>query len=77
MLELKVIFRKSDGRVLGAQAIGELRARLGQLPRNREILVICRSARRACYATRILLRHGFRARNISTGMLSRTMLSAV
>ncbi len=41
----------------------ELRARLGELPRDREILVICRSAVRAYYATRILLQNGFKARN--------------
>jgi NADPH-dependent 2,4-dienoyl-CoA reductase/sulfur reductase-like enzyme/rhodanese-related sulfurtransferase len=49
----------------------QLRARLGELPRDREILVICRSAQRAYYATRILLQHGFKARNISGGMLAR------
>jgi len=54
----------------------ELRARLGELPRDREILVICRSAQRAYYATRILLQNGFKARNISGGMLSRSMLAA-
>ncbi len=55
--------------------LGELRARLGELPRDREILVICRSAQRAYYATRILVQSGFRARNLSGGMLSRAMLS--
>ena len=45
-------------------------------PRDREIHVICRSAQRAYYATRILLQNGFKARNISGGMLSRAMLSA-
>jgi rhodanese-related sulfurtransferase len=54
--------------------IGQLRGRLGQLPRDREIFVICRSAQRAYYATRILLQNGFRARNVSGGMLSRAML---
>ena len=54
----------------------ELRARLGELPRDREILVICRSAQRAYYATRILLQNGFKARNISGGMLSRSMVTA-
>jgi rhodanese-related sulfurtransferase len=53
----------------------ELRARLGELPRDREILVICRSAQRAYYATRILLQKGFKARNISGGMLSRSHLA--
>jgi len=55
--------------------LGQLRARLGELPRDREILIICRSAQRAYYATRILLQNGFKARNISGGMLSRAMLS--
>ena len=41
----------------------QLRARLGELPRDREILVICRSGQRAYYATRILLQNGFKARN--------------
>jgi rhodanese-related sulfurtransferase len=50
----------------------ELRARLGELPRDREILVFCRSAQRAYYATRILLQNGFKARNISGGMLARS-----
>ena len=53
----------------------QLRARLGELPRDREIHVICRSAQRAYYATRILLQNGFKAKNISGGMLSRAMRS--
>jgi NADPH-dependent 2,4-dienoyl-CoA reductase/sulfur reductase-like enzyme/rhodanese-related sulfurtransferase len=53
----------------------ELRTRLGELPRDREIHVICRSAQRAYYATRILLQNGFNAKNISGGMLSRAMRS--
>ena len=54
--------------------LGQLRSRLGELPRDREILIICRSAQRAYYATRILLQNGFKARNISGGTLSRAML---
>jgi NADPH-dependent 2,4-dienoyl-CoA reductase/sulfur reductase-like enzyme/rhodanese-related sulfurtransferase len=53
----------------------ELRGRLKELPKDREILIICRSAQRAYYATRILLQNGFKARNISGGMLSRSMRS--
>jgi NADPH-dependent 2,4-dienoyl-CoA reductase/sulfur reductase-like enzyme/rhodanese-related sulfurtransferase len=55
--------------------LSELRARLGELPRDREIDVICRSAQRAYYATRILVQNGFKARNVSGGMLSRAMVS--
>jgi NADPH-dependent 2,4-dienoyl-CoA reductase/sulfur reductase-like enzyme/rhodanese-related sulfurtransferase len=50
----------------------ELRKRLDELPRDQEILVICRSAQRAYYATRILLQNGFKARNVAGGMLSRS-----
>lgn len=50
--------------------LGQLRARLDELPRDREIHVICRSGQRAYYATRVLLQNGFKARNISGGMLS-------
>jgi len=53
----------------------QLRSRLRELPRDREILVICRSAQRAYYATRILLQNGFKARNISGGMLARVMFA--
>ena len=55
--------------------LGQLRARLGELPRDREIHVFCRSGQRAYYATRILLQNGFKARNISGGMLSRSHLA--
>jgi NADPH-dependent 2,4-dienoyl-CoA reductase/sulfur reductase-like enzyme/rhodanese-related sulfurtransferase len=51
--------------------LGQLRARLGELPRDREIRVICRSGGRAYYATRTLLQNGFDASTLSGGMLSR------
>jgi NADPH-dependent 2,4-dienoyl-CoA reductase/sulfur reductase-like enzyme/rhodanese-related sulfurtransferase len=56
--------------------LGQLRARLGELPRDREIQVTCRSGQRAYYATRILLQNGFDVRNLSGGMLSRAILLA-
>jgi len=52
--------------------LGQLRARLDELPRDQEILVICRSGQRAYYATRMLLQEGFNAKSLSGGMLSRT-----
>jgi NADPH-dependent 2,4-dienoyl-CoA reductase/sulfur reductase-like enzyme/rhodanese-related sulfurtransferase len=54
--------------------LDQLRARLGELPRDREIHVTCRSGQRAYYATRILLQNGFQARNISGGMLSHAVI---
>jgi NADPH-dependent 2,4-dienoyl-CoA reductase/sulfur reductase-like enzyme/rhodanese-related sulfurtransferase len=50
----------------------QLRARLGELPRDKELMVFCRSAQRSYYATRILLQNGFKARNISGALLSRS-----
>ncbi len=55
--------------------LDQLRSRLDELPRDREIHVICRSGQRAYYATRILLQNGFKARTLSGGMLSRTILA--
>ena len=52
----------------------ELRARLDELPRDREIHVICRSGQRAYCATRVLVQNGFDARTISGGMLSHANL---
>jgi rhodanese-related sulfurtransferase len=50
--------------------IGELRARLAELPRDREIHVICRSGQRAYIATRMLVQNGFKAKTVSGGMLA-------
>jgi rhodanese-related sulfurtransferase len=52
----------------------ELRGRLGELPEDREILVICRSGQRGYYGTRILLQNGFQARVLSGGLLARAMM---
>ena len=51
--------------------LAELRARLDELPRDREIQIICRSGQRAYIAASMLLQKGFKARTISGGMLSR------
>jgi NADPH-dependent 2,4-dienoyl-CoA reductase/sulfur reductase-like enzyme/rhodanese-related sulfurtransferase len=50
----------------------QLRSRLAELPKDREINILCRSAQRAYYATKILLQNGYNARNISGGMLARS-----
>ena len=49
--------------------LAELRDRLDELPRDREICIVCRSGQRAYYATRILAQNGFKARNVVGGML--------
>lgn len=55
--------------------LGQLRSRLAELPRDREILVVCRSGQRAYYATRLLMQNGFAAKNVSGGMLARAQAS--
>jgi NADPH-dependent 2,4-dienoyl-CoA reductase/sulfur reductase-like enzyme/rhodanese-related sulfurtransferase len=55
--------------------LGQLRSRLDELPREREIHVVCRSGQRAYYATRMLLQHGLDAKVRSGGMLSHAILA--
>jgi NADPH-dependent 2,4-dienoyl-CoA reductase/sulfur reductase-like enzyme/rhodanese-related sulfurtransferase len=55
--------------------LGQLRARLDELPHDKTIQVICRSGQRAYYATRLLLQQGFDARTVPGGMLSRAHAS--
>jgi rhodanese-related sulfurtransferase len=45
--------------------LNELRARLGELPRDKEILVHCQSGQRSYFASRILAQNGFRVRNLT------------
>jgi len=50
--------------------LGELRSRLNELPRDREIVVYCMSGQRSYYACRLLTQRGFRARNLSGAYLT-------
>jgi rhodanese-related sulfurtransferase len=45
--------------------LGELRGRLGELPRDKEIIAHCASGQRSYNACRVLVQHGFRCRNLS------------
>ena len=76
LLDVREPVELAVGSVPGAVNIplGQLRARLGELPRNRDIHVICRSGQRAYMATRVLMHAGLRARVLSGGMMSRAML---
>jgi len=59
-----------ENRVDGAfnMPLSGLRARLAELPHNREIWVYCSVGQRSYYATRVLRLKGFDARNISGGI---------
>jgi rhodanese-related sulfurtransferase len=41
------------------------RARMNELPHDREIIVHCQSGQRSSFACRILAQHGFRVRNLT------------
>jgi rhodanese-related sulfurtransferase len=58
-----------DGAIDGAVNIplAQLRDRLAELPRDREIWVNCGVGQRAYYACRLLTQNGFQARNLSGG----------
>lgn len=45
--------------------LDEIRARMGELPRDKEIVVSCQSGQRSYFASRILTQHGFRVRNLT------------
>ena len=47
--------------------LGQLRTRMGELPRDREIWVSCEIGQRAYYACRLLIQYGFHARHLSGG----------
>jgi len=47
--------------------LSQLRARCGELPRDRDLWICCVVGQRAYYATRFLAQRGYRARNLSGG----------
>jgi rhodanese-related sulfurtransferase len=63
--------RRPDERALGFIPgsahipLDELRQRLSELPRDREIIAYCQSGQRSYIAARILSQHGFRMRNLT------------
>lgn len=72
VIDVRTRTEAAGGGVPGAVNIplGELRARLGELPRDREIWVHCGVGQRSYYASRILKQHGFRVRNLVGGLRS-------
>jgi rhodanese-related sulfurtransferase len=69
LLDVREPSEYQNGNIAGAAntPLGELRARLGELPRDREIWVHCGVGQRAYYACRVLTQRGFRCRNFSGG----------
>ena len=60
------------GHINGAKLIplGELGRRMKELPKNKEIVVVCATGNRSRTATKILVREGYDAVNMKGGMVS-------
>jgi rhodanese-related sulfurtransferase len=50
--------------------MGEVADRLGELDRDREVVVLCRSGRRSLQVASFLQQNGFRAVNLAGGILA-------
>ena len=48
--------------------LGQLESRLAELPRDRQIICLCRSGRRSAIATQQLLAHGYQTVDLIGGM---------
>lgn len=68
----------AQGHVPGARNIPleELRDRVHELPRERELLLHCQVGQRAYYATRLLVQRGLRASNLPGGYATYKMVHA-
>ncbi len=69
ILDVRMPEEVEAGTIPGAKTIplDELRQRLGELPRNKEILVFCQVGLRGYLACRTLTQNGFRCRNLTGG----------
>jgi NADPH-dependent 2,4-dienoyl-CoA reductase/sulfur reductase-like enzyme/rhodanese-related sulfurtransferase len=69
LLDVREPAEFQDGSIEGAVNIplGQLRDRMEELPRDREIWITCGVGQRAYYGCRILSQHGFQTRNLSGG----------
>jgi rhodanese-related sulfurtransferase len=69
LLDVRTPHEFNGGHIPGAVNIpvDDLRARLGELPRNRDIAAYCQVGQRGYLATRILRQAGFQAANIGGG----------
>jgi len=78
LLDVREAHEFAAGHVPGALNIPltELRRRLDELPRDREIWLHCVVGQRAYYATRALAQRGHRVRNLSGGLRTREAVEA-
>ena len=67
LLDVRRTDERARGFIPGSTHIplDELRERLSELPREREIIAYCQTGQRSYNAARILSQHGFRVRNLT------------
>lgn len=75
LLDVRDADEFAEGHAAGAVNVPlpELRIRLGELPRGRQLHVYCGVGQRAYYAVRILLQIGFQASDVSGGWITAGM----
>lgn len=72
VLDVREVSEYSQGHISGSRNVplGTLGSRLEDLPRDQEIVVVCRSGGRSSAATKQLLQAGFQAVNMVGGMMA-------
>lgn len=67
VLDVRRADERAKGCIPGSMHIplDELRARLGELPKDKEIIASCQSGQRSYFACRLLAQHGFKVRNLA------------
>jgi NADPH-dependent 2,4-dienoyl-CoA reductase/sulfur reductase-like enzyme/rhodanese-related sulfurtransferase len=67
LLDVRRLDERAKGAIPGSFHIplDELRGRMDELPRDREVVVYCQTGQRSYIAARLLSQHGFRVRNLT------------
>ena len=67
VLDVRRADERAKGCIPGSLHIplDELRGRLGELPKDKEIIASCQSGQRSYFACRLLTQHGFKVRNLA------------
>ena len=69
-VDVREAYEWEAGRMQGSEWIplGELGGRVGELPRDRPVVIVCRSGSRSGYAADALAAAGYDARNLAGGL---------
>jgi rhodanese-related sulfurtransferase len=72
LLDVRQPDEYQDGHIAGARLIplGELERRMKELPREQEIVCVCRSGSRSGQAAKVLTAAGYKVTNLQGGMIA-------